>query len=111
MKSTLLFTIILLFGYNVFAQVNLGGRITDEQNKPVPFASVYIKNTTKGTSANSEGEYILQLKPGVYEVQYKAVGYKQESRKIDLSSSQTLNVVLQTETYQLKDVTVNVGGE
>jgi len=111
MKSTLLFILFSSFSYCAFAQVNLSGKITDQQNKPVPFASVYIKNTTKGTSANSEGEYILQLKPGVYEVQYKAVGYKQESRRIDLSSNQAVNVVLQTETYQLKDVTVNVGGE
>lgn len=111
MRYTLLFTLILLFSCPAFAQVNLSGRITDDQNRPIPFASVYIKNTTKGTSANSEGEYILQLKPGAYEVQYKAVGYKQESRKVDLTSNQVVNVVLQVETYQLKDVTVNAGGE
>jgi len=111
MKSTLLFTILLLIGSAVFAQVNLSGRITDQQNKPVPFASVYIKNTTKGTSANSDGEYVLRLKPGVYEVQYKAVGFQQESRKVNLSSNQSVNVVLQTETYQLKEATVNAGGE
>jgi len=111
MRSTLLFAIILLLSGPSFAQVNLSGKITDDQNKPIPFASIYIKNTTKGTSANSEGEYILKLKPGVYEIQYKAVGYRQESRKVDLSSNQTVNVVLQTETYQLRDVTVNTGGE
>jgi len=111
MKSTLLFTIILWCSCPAFAQLSVSGRITDEQNKPIPFASVYIKNTTKGTSANSEGEYILQLKPGTYEIQFKAVGFRQESRKIELSSTLTENVVLQTETYQLKDVTINAGGE
>ena len=111
MRSVLLLSLILFFSCPAFAQIKLSGTITDDQNKPVPFASVYIKNTTKGTSANSEGEYVLQLKPGIYEVQYKAVGYRQESRKIDLSSSKILNVVLQTETYQLKNVTVNAGGE
>jgi hypothetical protein len=112
MKFTLLFTILLLFTVVAFAQeVTISGKITDDQNNPVPFASVYIKNTTRGTSANSEGEYILQLKPGVYEVQYKAVGYKQESRPTDLSASKVVNVVLKVETYQLKDVTVNGGGE
>src|SRR5271154_4077119 len=112
MKPGLLFIIFLLFSFNAFSQeVSISGKITDEQNKAVPFASVYIKNTTKGTSANSEGEYILQLKPGVYEIQYKAVGYKQESRKLNISASQVLNVTLKTETYQLKDVIVNAGGE
>ncbi|HZY36699.1 MAG TPA: DUF5686 and carboxypeptidase regulatory-like domain-containing protein [Mucilaginibacter sp.] len=111
MRYALLFALFLPFSSTVLGQISLSGRITDDQNKPVPFASIYIKNTTRGTSANSDGEYLLQLKPGAYEVQYKAVGYKQESRKINISSNQALNVVLQTETYQLKDVIVNAGGE
>jgi Family of unknown function (DUF5686)/CarboxypepD_reg-like domain len=112
MKFTLPFILFLLLSVNVFSQqVTISGKITDNQNKAIPFASVYIKNTTKGTSANSEGEYILQLKPGSYEVRYKAVGYKQESLKIDLTSSVTINITLKTEIYQLKDVVVKAGGE
>jgi len=112
MKFTLPFAAFLLFGFSVFSQqVSVSGKITDENNRPIPFASVYIKNTTKGTSANNEGEYILQLAPGAYAVQYKAVGYKQESLKLDLSTSQVVNMVLKIETYQLKDVIVNGGGE
>ncbi|MDB5016868.1 MAG: hypothetical protein JWQ84_1700 [Mucilaginibacter sp.] len=111
MKITLPFTLFILLNISAFAQqITISGKITDEQNKPIPFASIYIKNTTKGTSANSEGEYILQLKPGVYEVQYKAIGYKPESRKLN-AASQTVNVVLKNETYQLKDVTIKSGGE
>ncbi|MFI5139542.1 MAG: DUF5686 and carboxypeptidase regulatory-like domain-containing protein [Sphingobacteriales bacterium] len=112
MKFTLPFALFLLFGLRAFSQqVSISGKITDDNNRPIPFASVYIKNTTKGTSANSEGEYILQLAPGAYAVQYKAVGYKQESRKLDISTSQVVNMILKTETYQLKDVIVNGGGE
>ena len=53
----------------------------------------------------------MQLKRGTYEVQYKAVGYKQESRKFELSGSQSANIILKTETYQLNDVIVKAGGE
>ncbi|MCR8557957.1 DUF5686 and carboxypeptidase regulatory-like domain-containing protein [Mucilaginibacter sp. BJC16-A38] len=112
MKFTLLSTLFILISFNIFSQtVTISGKITDEQNKAIPFASIYIKNTTKGTSANSEGEYGLQLKPGTYDVQYKAVGYRQQSRKIELNKNQSINVVLQTETYQLGDVVVKAGGE
>ena len=112
MKFTLLFTLLLSFAGALFAQeVTISGKITGDDNKPIPFASVYIKNTTKGTSANSEGDYILQLKPGTYEVQYKAVGFKQESRQAVLSASKVINVVLQIETYQLKDVMISGNGE
>jgi hypothetical protein len=112
MKIALPLTLFLLLGLRVFSQqVTVSGKITDDNNKAIPFASVYIKNTTRGTSANSEGEYILQLKPGIYEVQYKAVGYKQESHKIDLNSNTVFNIALKTETYQLSDVIVKAGGE
>lgn len=98
--------------FNLFSQTfTVNGRITDDQNKAIPFASIYIKNTTKGTSANSEGEYSLQLKPGTYDIQYKAVGYRQQSQKIELDKNQSINIVLQTETYQLNDVVIKSNGE
>lgn len=109
-SCTLFFFLITLS--SAFAQqAAISGKITGENNKAIPFASVYIKNTTKGTSANSEGEYILQLKPGNYEVQYKAVGYARQSQKVNLTASQVVNVILKTETYQLNDVVVKAGGE
>ncbi len=112
MKLTLPFAFFILISFSSFSQTfTISGKITDGQNKPVPFASIYIKNTTRGTSANSEGEYGLLLKPGTYEVQYKAVGYKQQSRKVELTKNQAVDIVLQTETYQLNDVVVKSGGE
>jgi uncharacterized membrane protein len=85
MKSTLLFILFYGICLSAFAQqVSLSGKVVDAGGKPVPFASVYIKNTSNGASANIEGDYSIKLQPGQYEVQYKAVGYKQESRSIDL---------------------------
>lgn len=112
MKSFLTFFITLfLISANVFAQINISGNIKDEHSNAIPFATIYIKNTTIGTSANSDGEYTLQLKPGQYEVLYKAVGYRQESRRIDIKTSQILDVSLKPEVYLLKDVTINATTE
>jgi hypothetical protein len=112
MKSTLLFIIFYGICLSVFAQqVSLSGKVVDAGGKPVPFASVYIKNTSNGASANIEGDYSIKLRPGQYEVQYKAVGYKQESRSIDLKENTTLNVTFTAEVYELKAVTINAKGE
>lgn len=112
MKPALLFLLIYSIGFSAWAQqVIISGKVTDQSGKPVPFASIYIKNTTKGASANSEGDYSLSLQPGQYEVQYKAVGYKQESRSIDLKANTTLNITLAAEMYELKAVTINAIGE
>ncbi len=95
MKFTLPFILFIAASFSAFSQtVTISGKITDQQNKPVPFASVYIKNTTKGTSANSEGEYTLQLTPGAYDIQYKAVGYRQQSHAVELNKNTTADIVL-----------------
>ncbi|MEO7214048.1 DUF5686 and carboxypeptidase regulatory-like domain-containing protein [Mucilaginibacter sp.] len=112
MKSPLLLAFILFFSLKLSAQdATISGKITAEDGKPIPFATVYIKNTTKGTSANSEGEYSINLKTGTYELQFKAIGYRQESRKVELKTSQSISVVLKNEDYQIKEVTVRAGSE
>lgn len=112
MKFTIPFALLFIISFSGFSQqVTISGKITDENNQAIPFANIYIKNTTKGTSANSEGQYSLSLKPGAYDVQYKAVGYQQQSRRIDLYKSQVADIVLPTQTYQLSDVIVRGGGE
>ena len=112
MKLTLTALFFFILSNTLLAQeTTISGKITGDGGNPVPFATVYIKNTTKGVSANSEGEYSLNLKPGQYEVQYKAVGYKQESRKIELRTSQSINIVLKTELYELKEVAIHAGAD
>lgn len=112
MKKLLLSTLALLLSISLFAQQSgVSGVITDESGHTVPFVSIHIKGTTRGTSANSEGKYTLPLAPGVYELQYKAISYKQESLTITVKGAETANVQLKTETYELKNVTVRAGAE
>jgi len=102
---------LIALSFSVSAQVSVSGKITDEQANPIPFATIYIKNTTQGTSANIEGEYSLQLKPGQYTVLYRAVGYKPETRQLDIKTATTANIKLITETYELQNITITSNGE
>lgn len=112
MKQILFFLLCFTACLDAFSQqVILSGKITDEGGKPVPFASIYVKNTTKGVSANSEGDYTLRLLPGQYDIQYKAVGYKQLTHAVDLKAGQIFNVTLTAEVYELNAVTINAKGE
>jgi TonB-linked SusC/RagA family outer membrane protein len=40
------------------------GRVTDQQGQPVPFASVRIKSTKAGVSADDNGVFSIRAKPG-----------------------------------------------
>jgi hypothetical protein len=103
--------LFVLFCWSASAQVTLSGKINDQNGKPVPFASIYVKGTSKGTSANIEGEYSLKLQPGEYEVLYRAVGYKQQSQNVNLDKNTVLNVTLAGEVYELGGVTISASGE
>lgn len=38
----------------------ISGKVTEEDGTPVPFASVNIKGTTKGTNTDDEGKYTIE---------------------------------------------------
>jgi len=111
MKFLLSFLLALSSAALMAQSLTVRGKITDQQGQSIPFASIYEKNTTIGTSANSEGEYSLKLKPGKHELYYKAIGYRQETREIDLKANFNLDVSLAPAVFQLADVIVTAGGE
>src|SRR6185312_13696708 len=81
----ILMKILLLLSFAVFsfspssAQHRLFGTITNQQGAPIPFVSIYIQNTTYGSTANENGDYLFKLNPGTYNVIYRFVGYKEKS--------------------------------
>jgi hypothetical protein len=92
--------------------VTITGKITDEKNEPVPFANIFIKGTTKGTTSNLQGAYTIDLAPGKYELVYKMIGYKQHIEEITASDvSQIINVKLEPESFTLKETVVKADGE
>lgn len=111
-KKLLSLYLFLLITSTSFAQLfTISGTITDDAGSPVPFASIVIRNTTKGTSANNDGNYSLSIAPGQYEVLFKAIGYRQETRQVNIKANVVLNIKLAIASYQLKDVVVRPGGE
>jgi hypothetical protein len=87
----------------------LSGKITDSKNNPLSFASVLVKGTTIGTNSNVDGFYTLRLKPGQYEIIFQYVGYKRESKMLNLDADKSFNAVLQSDNYQLKEVQITAG--
>lgn len=102
---------LLGFVLPVSAQVyTLTGRVTDNNNKALAFASVYIRNSTYGTVANEQGRYKLRLTPGDYNIVYREPGYKEQVEKITIGSANAQHdVKMIDETYVLKKITDATG--
>src|SRR5688500_19027900 len=111
MKPAFAFLALLFFAFNASAQTFLiKGKVTDEQGNPVSFASVYLKNTSRGTSANSEGIYQVRLPAGKHELIFKAIGYRQQNAELLVSADQVLDAVLKAEIYELNSVVIRADG-
>ncbi len=88
------------------------GRISDQKNNPLPFVNVYIKGTTIGSTANVNGDYSFDIKPGNYELVFKMISYRQHIEKIvAVKEPIELNVVLQPETVTLPGVEIKADAE
>src|ERR1022692_2392856 len=106
MRNILLLFFAVLTDFNSSAQQYvLSGQVTDQKNVPLSFASVYIKNTSYGATANENGKYLFKLKPGVYDIVYRVVGYKEKIDKVTIPNyDEQHNVQLDDEPFQLKAI-------
>ena len=109
MHTKLTFLLIGLLFSSVFLQAQITGSVTDKNNEPLSFVSIYFENTINGTTTNDNGLYILELtKPGTYTIVFKYLGYKSHKETITVTDlSYNLNISLTEERVLLSEVVLN----
>lgn len=106
--KTLTFLFLFLVSLSITSQV-VTGKITDTNNNPLSFVSIYLDNTVTGTTSNDNGEYILPIsKKGNYTIVFQFLGYKTLKKTITITSSPyELNVSLDEESVELSGITIS----
>ncbi|WP_293491272.1 TonB-dependent receptor [Prevotella sp.] len=108
--KTIIFQIIcLLVTVTASAQTfTLHGRVTDENNDPIEFASVSCLKQGKMTMTSLKGEYSMQLHSAdSVVIKFSMIGYKAKTRVLRRPrGKQTLQIVLHSDENQLGEVTV-----
>ena len=85
MKITLL-VLLILSSISSFAGV-ISGIIADDKGNPLPYASISVKGTQKGTTSNSSGKYSIELNAGQYTLIAQYVGYAKSEKTITVTGS------------------------
>lgn len=108
--KTIIFQIIcLLVTVTASAQTfTLHGRVTDENNDPIEFASVSCLKQGKMTMTSLRGEYSMQLHSAdSVVIKFSMIGYKAKTRVLRRPrGKQTLQIVLHSDENQLGEVTI-----
>lgn len=93
---------------STLASAQLSGIVRGEGGEPLPYATVYARNTTKGTVANGEGEYRLPLERGEYDIVFQYIGYKQHVERVVIGNKPvTLNVQMEPASLEIAEVVIS----
>lgn len=99
MRVIICFMCLLVFANEVNAQT-IQGKVTS-RGDVLPYASVYIENSSKGTTTDDKGKYKIEgVQPGTYLVKSDFVGFKKLSKRITIKSEEvvTLNFDLEEDS-------------
>ena len=89
----------------------IDGKIIDETEQGLPFATVYIENTTRGTTSNVNGDFVLESNTDEINMVIQFVGYKKKIVRVTRENSTGLTIRMEPEIIQLKEFVVSSNGE
>lgn len=109
MKLYILTLIFAVFGvFRTFAQVEISGKVTDDKDDPIEFATVRVQGTAIGTNTNLKGEYSLTVaQRDTLVVEVSCLGYANVVRQyIKPKGKITLNAKLYQKSKELGELEV-----
>ncbi|MFA5557793.1 MAG: DUF5686 family protein [Flavobacteriaceae bacterium] len=89
--------IFLFIGFSVLAQTKVSGVVYDENNIPMPFASVAFKGTTIGMVTNENGKFYLESKDNNLTLVVSFIGYKAQEKQLTVGGNYDLEFTLELE--------------
>ena len=94
----------------VFSQVEISGKVVDEQKNPIMGANVYLDGTYDGTSTNQKGEFSFNTQEkGTQTIVVSYVSFEPFVKKAPIHLLQNLTIKLKDDINALDAVTINAG--
>ncbi|MFM8950342.1 MAG: DUF5686 and carboxypeptidase regulatory-like domain-containing protein [Bacteroidota bacterium] len=105
--------LLCLLWQTSLAKIVVTGTVLDNDKSPLPFASVYVNGTTRGTTSNENGLYAIEINETDRQLVFRYIGYK--TRVVDVvfdgSDRLTLDVLLEPESFSIQEIVVKASGE
>ncbi|RYF94791.1 MAG: carboxypeptidase-like regulatory domain-containing protein, partial [Chitinophagaceae bacterium] len=87
------------------------GLVKDDKGQLMPYASITVKGSTRGTTTNIDGRYFLNLDSGQHTIICQYVGYSRDEKTIvSTSEAMEVNFTLKLQQYTMEAVVVKPGG-
>ncbi|MBD3161146.1 MAG: TonB-dependent receptor [Candidatus Eisenbacteria bacterium] len=90
------------------ARGTITGKVVDEENKPVPYASVMILGTAWGSMTRADGTYeIKRVPPGSYNLKVTIIGYSESTVRdvrVDARESTSVDFTIKKKVVGMMDL-------
>ncbi len=104
----LLLGLFLCLGILAKGQV-LSGTIRNVAGEPLPFGTIWVSNLNKGSIANEEGKFAINLPVGSHQIVFRFLGHSPLTKNVEiLASTKTLEwqITLVEQSGSLDEVNV-----
>ena len=106
-----LFFLFLFFANSSSAQ-KIYGTVFSDKGDLLPYASVTIKGTSIGASANNKAKFSFSVAPGNYTVVCQHIGYKKQEKIISIKKDdEEITFILGSQQLDMTEVVVKSGDE
>ncbi len=112
-RYSVLFLIFIaaLFSTQTKAQT-ISGKILNEENEPIPYATIFVHEAKEGTISNTDGDFKLLLNMGTYHLTIRSLGFNQVEKEVVLNTdSLNFDIILKTQEYEIKEIKIFPGDE
>ncbi len=108
MKRLLFFLSVTSFHFLIAQTVSVSGTVTSNE-EPVPYASIYVKGGTEGTTTDVDGNYQFQVPVGAVTLIAQAQGYRSQNKDLTLTRGlpMTVDFTLLEDALGLEEVVVS----
>ena len=103
MKKAFLVVLMLLSGF-VYSQDSISGSVTDENNSPIPGASIVVEGTNRGVVTDFDGNYSINASTGE-QLTFSSLGFS--SQTVTIGNQTQINISLATAVDLLDEVVVS----
>ncbi len=109
MTRIVLICVLLTYCHAIYAQSQIYGTITDQDNLPLAGTSVFIHDMNKGTISDKNGNYrLLNIPKGINRIQFSFIGYANHIETVEFSGeSLELNIIMKQTSVEAEEVVVS----
>jgi hypothetical protein len=88
---------------------SISGHISDENDNPIPFANLFIKESGGGAAADDHGRYYLTIDPGVYNLVISSLGFESQTVQIIVGDKAVVrDFILRSSAVELDQIEIRV---